>query len=70
MLTALSAGTTDASVLADLAREKLRAKPPPLREPLTGRFCGHHATLARSILSSAACHVIGMNRAVTEVLRT
>jgi len=45
MLTALVAGTTDAAVLADLARGKLRSKLPALRQALTGRFRGHHAFL-------------------------
>jgi transposase len=38
MLEALVAGTTDAEVLAELARGRLRAKIPALREALVGRF--------------------------------
>ena len=38
MLDALVAGTTDPEVLAELARGKLRAKMPALREALEGRF--------------------------------
>jgi transposase len=45
MLTALVTGTTDPAVLADLARGRLRAKLPALRQALTGRFRGHHAFL-------------------------
>ena len=45
MLTALVAGTTDPAVLADLARGRLRAKLPALRQALTGRFRAHHAFL-------------------------
>ncbi|HSB82809.1 MAG TPA: IS110 family transposase [Candidatus Methylomirabilis sp.] len=51
MLTALVAGTTDAAVLADLARGKLRAKLPALRQALTGRFRGHHAFLVTQLLA-------------------
>jgi transposase len=51
MLDALVAGTTDTTVLADLARGKLRKKIPALREALTSRFSGHHAVIVTSILS-------------------
>jgi len=47
MLTALVVGTTDAAVLADLARGKLRSKLPALRQALTGRFRGHHALVTQ-----------------------
>jgi transposase len=45
MLDALVAGTTDAGVLAELARGKLRPKLPQLREALEGRFNAQHALL-------------------------
>lgn len=51
MLTALVAGTTDPAVLADLARGRLRAKLPALRQALTGRFRGHHAFLLTQLLA-------------------
>ncbi len=51
MLMALVAGTTDPAVLADLARGKLRAKLPALRQALTGRFRGHHAFLVTQLLA-------------------
>jgi transposase len=51
MLSALVAGTTDTAVLADLARGRLRAKIPALREALTGRFRGHHAVIVSAILT-------------------
>jgi transposase len=51
MLTALVEGTTDADVLADLARRRLRAKLPVLREALAGRFRGHHAFLVNQLLA-------------------
>lgn len=43
MLQALVAGTTDADILAELARGTLRKKLPALREALRGRFRPHHA---------------------------
>src|SRR5512139_2207190 len=51
MLTALVEGTTDPGVLADLARGRLRAKLPALRQALTGRFRGHHAFLLTQLLA-------------------
>jgi transposase len=45
MLAALVGGTTAPEVLAELARGKLRAKLPALREALAGRFRPHHAFL-------------------------
>ncbi|MGH3585773.1 MAG: IS110 family transposase, partial [Pseudonocardia sp.] len=51
MLDALVAGTTDAEVLAELARGKLRKKIPALREALEGRFEALHALLIGAILA-------------------
>jgi len=51
MLDALVSGTTDPEILADLARGKLRAKIPALREALEGRFDELHALLIGSILA-------------------
>lgn len=51
MLAALTGGTTDPAVLADLARGRLRAKLPALRQALTGRFRPHHAFLVGQILA-------------------
>lgn len=51
MLEALVAGTRDPQVLAELARGKLRAKIPALKEALAGRFSAHHALLVSSILA-------------------
>jgi transposase len=51
MLTALARGTTDADVLADLARGRLRTKLPALRAALTGRFRDHHAFLVGQLLA-------------------
>jgi transposase len=47
MLTALIAGERDPQVLAELAKGRLRAKLPQLRQALRGRFRGHHALLIR-----------------------
>jgi transposase len=51
MLDALVAGTTDPEVLAELARGKLRAKIPALREALVGRFDTQHALIVSAILA-------------------
>jgi len=51
MLDALVSGTTDPAVLADLARGKLRAKLPALREALEGRFEAHHSLVIGAILA-------------------
>lgn len=50
MVEALVAGTTDPQVLADLARGRLKAKVPALKEALDGRFKPVHALLCRQIL--------------------
>lgn len=47
MLEALIAGQQDPTVLAELARRRLRTKIPALTQALTGRFTDHHAFLAR-----------------------
>jgi transposase len=51
MLDALCAGTTDPGLLAALAKGRLRAKLPRLREALEGRFEPHHALVIGAILS-------------------
>ena len=51
MLDALVAGTTDPDVLAELAKGKLRAKLPALKEALEGRFEAHHALVIGAILA-------------------
>jgi transposase len=50
MLDALIAGTTDPEILADLAKGRMRAKIPALREALEGRFHPLHALLIGAIL--------------------
>jgi transposase len=51
MLRALVMGTTDATVLADLAVGRLRAKLPALRDALSGRFRPHHGFLVSQLLA-------------------
>jgi transposase len=51
MLDALVAGTTDPQVLAELAKGKLRAKIPALKEALVGRFDAQHALIVSAILA-------------------
>jgi transposase len=50
MLEALIAGERDPTVLAELARGRLRVKQAALVEALTGRFDDHHPELARMLL--------------------
>ena len=52
MLEALVAGTHDPELLASLAKGRLRAKLPALREALAGRFrTDHHGLLVAQILA-------------------
>ena len=51
MLGALVAGERDPQVLAELAKGRLRAKLPQLRQALRGRFGDHHALLVRLALA-------------------
>ena len=51
MLEALLQGTTDPTVLADLAKGKLRKKLPALRQALAGRFRPPHRFLLGQILA-------------------
>jgi transposase len=51
LLDALVAGTTDPELLADLAKGRLRAKIPALREALEGRFDHMHAVWIGAILN-------------------
>jgi len=51
MLDALVAGTTDPTVLANLARGQLRNKIPALQEALVGRFDAEHALVVGQILA-------------------
>lgn len=50
ILDALCEGERDPDVLADLAKRKLRAKIPQLRQAVPGRFNEHHAVLVRVLL--------------------
>jgi transposase len=51
MLDALVTGTTDPEILAELAKGKLRAKLPALREALAGRVARHHRLLVAELLA-------------------
>ena len=51
MLAALLEGTTDPTVLAELARGRLRTKIPALRQALQSPFRAHHAFLVGQILT-------------------
>ena len=64
ILDALLAGESDPQVLADLARGRLRAKIPALREALAGRFrAGHHGLLVAQMLA----HIDFLDAAIAEL---
>ncbi len=51
MLDALVKGTTDPEILAELAKGRLRAKIPALKEALEGRFDPQHALIVGAMLA-------------------
>ena len=51
MIDALILGQRDPNVLAEMARGRMRAKIPELREALDGRFNAHHAMLCATMLA-------------------
>src|SRR2546422_3681956 len=67
MLTALVDGTTDPTVLAELARGKLRKKLPELRRALQGRFRRHHAFLIEQVLAKIDFLDEALERLTTEI---
>jgi transposase len=71
MLDALVQGTRDPEVLAELAKGKLRAKLPALREALEGRFEPHHALVIGAILAHLDFldeHIDQLSEAIEEQL--
>jgi transposase len=69
MLRALVEGTTDPTVLADLARGKLRQKLPLLQRALQGRFRPHHAFLIEQIFAKIDFLDETLDRLMTEINR-
>jgi transposase len=63
MLEALIAGEQDADVLAELARNRMRAKLPALRQALEGRVQAHHRFLLARILE----HIDFLDAALQQV---
>jgi len=63
MLAALVAGERDPGVLAELAKGRLRAKLPQLRQALRGRFRSHHALLVRL----AVAHLEQLEASIAEL---
>ena len=51
MIDALIDGERDTTVLAEMAKGRLRAKIPQLQDALAGRFNEHHALIASSMLA-------------------
>jgi transposase len=69
MLDALVSGTHDPAVLAELAKGRLRAKLPALREALEGRFRAHHALLLGELLAHLDYLDEAVERLSSEVAR-
>jgi transposase len=63
MLRELCEGNNDPVALADLAKGKLRAKLPLLRQALEGRFRDHHALLVTHLLA----HIEYLDQTITEL---
>src|SRR5438128_8604103 len=63
MFAALIEGERDPKVLADLARGKLRAKLPQLRQALVGRIQPHHLVLISQVLA----HIDFLEEAIAQV---
>src|SRR3954469_18214980 len=63
MLDALVAGQRDPTVLAELARSRMRIKLPALQEAFLGRFSQHHAFLLARMLA----HIDAVNADITTV---
>lgn len=69
MLAALIEGTTDPEVLAELAKGRLRAKIPDLREALEGRFDHLHSVWVGAILAHVDFldeQIAGLSEAIEE----
>ena len=68
ILAAMIDGETDARVLAEMAKGRMRSKIPDLAQALEGHFNAGHAQLARSILDrldrvagrARPCHRVGV----------
>lgn len=65
MIEALLHGTTNPTVLADLARGRLRSKLPALQQALRGQFRRQHAFLVTQILAKIDRHVRFFEAAMT-----
>jgi transposase len=65
MLEAVVGGEQDAEVLAELARGKLRAKLPALRQALAGRIQPHHRFLLERILA----HIDFLEESMVQIQR-
>jgi transposase len=71
MLEALIDGQRDPTLLAALAKRRLRSKIAPLTEALTGRFNEHHAFLARmhlDVIDQRTRQIAGLNARIEVVM--
>ena len=69
MLEALIAGVRDVAAPAELARTRMRAKIPQLRQALEGRFGAHHALMLRMHLEHVDQLSVSIDRLDSEVDR-
>jgi transposase len=67
MLAALIEGQRDPTVLADLAKRRLRSKIPALTQALTGRFSEHHGFLARVHLDLIDQHTAAIDEITSRI---
>lgn len=67
MLEAMIAGERNPTVLADMARTRMRTKIPVLTEALTGHFTDHHAFLARTMLDRIDAMTASIDRVTTAI---
>jgi len=63
MLDALVGGATDPTLLADLAKDKLRKKIPQLQRALKGEFGSHH----RFLLAQQLAHLDGLDELIDQL---
>ena len=71
MLAALIEGERDPEVLAELSRQRLRAKIPALKEALVGRFDEHHAELLTILLrqvDALSADIDALGRRIDELI--
>ena len=67
MLEAMIAGERNPTVLADMARTRMRTRIPVLTEALTGHFTDHHAFLARTMLDRIDAMTVSVEKVTVAI---